>query len=274
MTIMLDRVRRFLSLAGRGVIDLVDPPMEACVFCGRPTSAGLSACMACHARIARVIPPFCRLCGRPIRMRIHSSGLCPECLREPPFFIRARAAGVYDGFLRQAVLGLKYGGQMRIAEPLAEWMAREVRADDVLGRCDIVVPVPVHPGRLLERGYNHAELLSGRIAKILKKRHGPAVLRRIRQTERQSELNRRSRLENIRGAFESVNPGEVAGRKALLVDDVLTTGSTASECAKALLRAGSTAVAVVVLAVAPLERGWVSAAWNAGKGGGSVDHFQ
>lgn len=163
---------------------------------------------------------------------------------------------------------------MRIAAPLGEWMACEVRADDVLGRCDVVVPVPVHPERLLERGYNHAELLSEKIAKILGKPHGPSVLRRVRHTERQSGLTRRSRLENIRGAFEAVCPGEVAGRKILLIDDVLTTGSTASECARVLLRAGGTSVAVAVLAVAPLDRGWASAAWNAGKGGCSVDHLQ
>lgn len=256
MTHMLEYSRRLVSLLGRGLVDLVAPPAEMCLFCGRPASSGL--CAACNQRIPRVVAPVCPICGRPLRAPAAEGGLCVECLHERPFFTRARAVGVHDGLLRQAIHGLKYGGQVHLADRLAHWMAEVVRADTLLRRSDVVVPVPLHPERWLERGYNHAELLSAALAGELRLQHVPAALRRAKATERQSTLSRAARQGNMRGAFEAAQPGLLAGRSALLVDDVLTTGSTASECARVLLRTGCLQVNVITLTVAPFERSWVT----------------
>lgn len=250
-------LRDEMAWLGRGALDLVAPPHELCAFCGQPAggrAAGL--CRSCETRITWVTPPYCTLCGRPLRLNAAGSHICSECLSDSPFFSRARAVGIHEGLLRQAIHGLKYGGQIRLAVPLAAWMASTVKDNPALRGCSVAVPVPSHPGRLAERGYNHAALLSERLAAGLRIRHEPGALCRTRPTDPQSGLGRAVRRTNVEGVFEAVRPGSFRGERVLLVDDVLTTGSTASECARALLRAGCAEVEVVTLAVAPLERSW------------------
>lgn len=256
MSDMLEHIAEFVSLLGRGMLDLLAPPREPCLFCGRPAAGGV--CAECDRKVPRVVAPFCRVCGRPMREGTAHLGQCLECLGQKPYFVRARAVAVHDGLPRQAIHGLKYGGQVRLAPRLAQWMAEAVRNDPVLRQSRVVVPVPLHPDRWLERGYNHAELLSAALSDVLRLPHEPNVLRRVKATERQSELSREARLRNMRGAFETARPALVAGRMVLLVDDVLTSGSTASECARALLKSGCSRVGVVTLTVAPFERSWVT----------------
>ncbi|MCI0403186.1 MAG: ComF family protein [Acidobacteria bacterium] len=186
--------------------------------------------------------------GRPTR--------CGMCHRIEQPYERARAYGSYDGNLRGLIHLLKYEQVRPAARVLGEMLAlavQELPAEGGTG-VRVVIPVPLHSSRLRQRGFNQAELIAraalsrvpGCAAADFHLRTG--VLRRKRATDTQTGLTRHQRRENIRGAFEVTRPAEIAGKEALLVDDVFTTGTTVSECAKVLLRAGAARVLVATVA--------------------------
>jgi len=161
----------------------------------------------------------------------------------------AFAACDYDGAIEDAVKLLKFGDRPRLAGPLAEelirFMEREVRLDVY----DAVVPVPLHRVRQRWRGFNQAELLAQRILPVLPGARLDTSLRRIRPTRTQSRLEGAARMANVRGAFAVAPESNFAGETVLLVDDVMTTGGTVAECARALRRAGAEVVDVAAVAV-------------------------
>jgi ComF family protein len=174
--------------------------------------------------------------------------LCAGCIREPPAFDRARAALAYDDASRPLVLGLKHGDQTHAAPAYARWLQRA--AGPLLAEADVIAPVPLHRWRLWHRRYNQAALLALALGRAGGVPVVPDLLVRRKRTPSQGGLNRTERRRNVRGAFV-VRPGHAArvkGARVLLVDDVLTTGATVSECAKALRRAGAAAVDIAVLA--------------------------
>lgn len=200
-----------------------------------------------------VLPPACAACGRA------GAIVCGGCIgsaREPDAgaFVVADAAVVvgdaltlavgaltFEGAVRRALGRLKYAGARRVAEPLAVATGPAfARLIAVSGRRAVVVPVPVHPARQRERGYNQAHLLAAALARG----HGLAiaqVLERRQATERQHRLDRAARLRNLRDAI-SVRPGVEVPRVAVLVDDILTTSATLEACASVLLGAGAGSV--------------------------------
>lgn len=149
--------------------------------------------------------------------------------------------------MRQAILLFKYGGRPSLGRHLGRLMAEAVGGLFDPGRFDLVIPVPLHPGRERERGFNQAALLAKEVGSAWGLRVGHRLLRRVRATEAQSG-GRSARAANVRGAFHVARPDQVAGCKVLLIDDVFTTGATVSECAKTLLAAGAAEVAVYTLA--------------------------
>lgn len=248
---MLKRLGRFLETGFYGLLANDD---ACCPFCGSKVSEADSlGCISCLNRLIVISPPICKRCGRPLRSQNPNEIYCHECLIHPRFFSTARAVGIYDGFLRQAVLSLKFRNHTRLALPMAGWLKETVYKEGLQRSCDLIVPVPLHPQRLYERGHNQAELLSGNLAVLLKKRHAPEALSRISNSVQQSTLTAAERAANIKGAFECPNPGIVTGQKVLLIDDVLTTGSTASECARVLLKCGCTQVTVLTVGTVPYE---------------------
>jgi ComF family protein len=191
-----------------------------------------------------VSPPLCPRCGRPYPPG-NSSHYCADCLEGKPFYHQARAVFLYRGVLADAVQRFKYGGDIHLAEPLGRfWDLSEWKGK----RFDFLVPVPLHPSRLRERGFNQALLLGKVIAakegiKILSR-----TLRRVRRTRPQVELGLKERKENVWQAFAVRDPSPIRGKSILLVDDVLTTGATVNECAKVLKKAGAEEVWVWTLA--------------------------
>lgn len=166
----------------------------------------------------------------------------------PPAFDKARAAGRFSFELRDLVHQLKYGGATWLAADLADLLEGCVKAHFPAKEVDVVIPVPLHPLRLRERTYNQSALLAGELAKRLDRRFDDRSLARVRQTETQTHFNAKERRKNMAGAFAVVRPEWICKRTVLLVDDVMTTGSTFDACAYALKKAGVRTVWAVSLA--------------------------
>lgn len=166
----------------------------------------------------------------------------------PPFSM-ARATALYeaDGPMRQAILLFKYGGRRTLARYLGRLMVETAGRLFDPSAFDLLIPVPLHPGRERMRGFNQAALLAKEVGRGFDVKVDGRLLRRVRATEAQSG-GRRKREDNVKGAFVVSRPDRVKDKRLLLIDDVFTTGATAGECAKALLAAGAAEVGVYTLA--------------------------
>ncbi len=174
--------------------------------------------------------------------------ICGPCAQSPPRFDRARAPLGYDDISRAMVLGFKHGDQTHATPAFAGWMVRA--GASLLNRESLLVPVPLHRARLFRRRYNQAALLALALGRLTGLAVVPDLLIRRRRTPSQGMLSREERLRNVRRAFAVRNgcAERLAGRHVVLVDDVLTTGATAGECAATLKDAGAKAVDVLTLA--------------------------
>jgi ComF family protein len=221
-------------------------------------------CPTCWELSPRIERPFCIICGRPhtgvVGFGTQHNFPCARCREKPAKHRSVRrvfGAARYEGAIGEAIKLLKFYDKPRLAKPLgavmAEFAAREMECEIY----DIVAPVPLHRVRLRERGFNQSLLLAAEVAPALSRARIEQCLRRIRPTRVQSRMKTDSeRWANVQGAF-SVNGGShLQGMVVLLIDDVVTSGGTVSECASVLLEAGARAVDVLAatLAVAPLPR--------------------
>ncbi len=192
--------------------------------------------------------PYCDCCGTPFPVATIDAMVCGECLTDPPYYTTARAALAYDDVSANLLLKFKYGDKTLLARSFADWM---IQTDaDSLKSADYFVPVPLHRWRLFKRRYNQAALLSYALSIRTGRIVLPNVLRRVKSTESQGHKSKAERQTNIRGAFEisSADQRKLRGKNVVLIDDVLTSGATANECAKVLLAAGAKRVDVLVLA--------------------------
>ncbi|MBZ5704515.1 MAG: ComF family protein [Acidobacteriia bacterium] len=232
-----------------------------CRVCGAPlvNISRLPVCEECLSAMRPIAGGVCSICGERLVSPYAFSGehgepRCGLCRRMEPAFARAAAYGSYDGGLRELIHLLKYE-QVRPAANVLGRMLAEVMASLEPGFSEsavVVVPVPLHARKLRQRGFNQSQLIAQAALKLRqadgKLALNAQVLERQRETQSQIGLTRHQRRENIRGAFAVAKPDEVAGREVLLVDDVLTTGTTASECARVLRRAGAAKVWVATVA--------------------------
>ncbi|HEY7363884.1 MAG TPA: ComF family protein [Methylomirabilota bacterium] len=202
-------------------------------------------CGGCWARIARLEPPYCVVCGVPAAGDASPVAPCLACRTEPPPFDYARAAAPYLDPLRSAVHAFKFHGKRALARPLADLVVEQC-APGLPAPADALVPVPLAPARERERGFNQAALLAERVGRALARPVRARWLGRARPTRPQSELAADERRRNVRGAFRAAPA--VDGRHVLVIDDVLTTGATAAECARALRAAGARIVGVLTVA--------------------------
>lgn len=241
-------------MAGRAALDLLLPPQ--CLTCDAPVERQGQFCASCFRLTCFITEPFCACCGVPFGSVAQAGpdGKCPACRDRSPAFGRARAALRYDAQARRIILPFKHGDQVEAAGALAAYMARAGAA--LLRDTDLLVPVPLHRSRLRARRYNQAALLARALGRLAGK---PALLdglTRLRATDSLGEKSAVARAAEVEGAF-AVRPGRmpaIAGRRALLIDDVMTSGATADACARALLAAGAVAVDVLVAARVPDPR--------------------
>lgn len=229
----------------RGALDLTLPP-HGLDGAASPHGVGLSA--QAWSRIVFLEEPVCDGCGAPFEHGLGAGALCAACEARPRRFARARAACLYDEGSRDLILQLKHADRLDLAPLFARWLNRAARS--LLAEADAVAPVPMHPWRLLSRRYNQAAEIARPLAKLSGVAYWPDVVRRVRRTGSQGGKSGSGRRRNVAGAF-AVPPRlfpKVAGKRVLLVDDVLTTGATAEGCARALLKAGASAVDLAVVA--------------------------
>lgn len=203
-------------------------------------------CSACWSSILPLTPPLCDICGDPLpSWRVVSLSLarCGRCRRRTRPIDRGRAIGVYDGALRSIVHAFKYDGRRSLARPLGALM--RARGADILDGADLVVPVPLHPARRRERGFNQAEDLARHIGLPV-----AAVLQRVRRTPAQAELPAAQRHGNVKDAFalQRVTGRRLRGAIVVLIDDVSTTGATLDACARALKAGGAREVRALTAA--------------------------
>jgi ComF family protein len=192
--------------------------------------------------------PYCAQLGIPFAYDLGQGALSAEAIADPPPFARCRAVAAYDDVARSLVHGLKYRDQLDLAAWMASWMRRA--GDELVAEAEVIVPVPLHRRRLWSRRYNQSVLLARGVARLAGKPLVTSALLRIRATEQQVGLTATQRDENVRGAFQvpAAEKIQVEGRRVLLVDDVYTTGATVKASTRALLRAGASAVDVLVFA--------------------------
>ena len=231
---------------GTTVLELFYP--SHCFHCQRPVPAGCLLCAACTGEVPWLRPPFCLTCSRPFPGAAELVPSCPNCLDQEFAFHSAVAAVRATGIARELIHRFKYGGKHHLRRILTEWLAAgfqdaRIRSEPV----DALVPVPLHPARRRERGYNQAEELASLLGAQL---HAPAFpcLQRNRYTDTQTQFDRVQRRRNLRNAFQLRKGSDVAGKRLLLIDDVLTTGSTLDECAKVLITHGAASVRALTVA--------------------------
>ncbi|OGP12761.1 MAG: hypothetical protein A2052_08255 [Deltaproteobacteria bacterium GWA2_54_12] len=225
----------------KAVLDIVFPPV--CLLCGeRALKKGF--CEGCAGLIEkeRITTPICTICGIPFISPRGVDHACGKCVEEPPSFSAARSAFVFEGKVLDAIHKLKYGGDTSVAAPLANLVSGSIGGH----RPCLVVPVPLHAGRLRERGFNQSLLIARELSRIISLPLIYNRLKRTRDTGQQVGLKALERKKNVSGAFTLVEPGSFKGKKVLLVDDVVTTGATLNECSKVLKRAGAVVVAITV----------------------------
>jgi ComF family protein len=228
--------------AGRTLLDFALPPR--CPACGTIVSDPHRFCVDCWAGLGFLGEPCCARCGLPFAYGDADGAECGRCLAEPPPFDRLRAAVAYDATARKVVLKLKYSGRPGVAETLANLIARHLQPED--GEA-LLVPVPLHRWRLWRRGYNQSALLAAALTRRSGVATAPDLLRRTRHTRPLRGLGRRERAETVRGAFALAPSAadRVRGRRIILVDDVFTSGATASACARVLKNAGALRIEVL-----------------------------
>jgi len=232
--------------AGRSAIGLVYPP--GCIACQAATGEPHGLCAACWSGIRFIERPFCERLGTPFQVDLGQPLLSPAAIADPPVFERARAVAEYDGTASLLVHRLKYNDRLELARALGTMMVRA--GAELLSDAQVIVPVPLHRWRLWRRRFNQAMAL----AKVVSSESGvacdPTLLARVKRTRRQVGLTKAQRQENLQGAFRV--PPEARARlrdkRVLLVDDVLTTGSTGNAAARALLRGGAARVDILAFA--------------------------
>lgn len=245
------RSARWLS---RGLLDLVLPTV--CPGCSARTAGGDAFCEPCAADLLQYVSmPYCPRCGSTIGPNLPTDiESCLACPQPLPRFARVVRLGPYAGPLRTFVRSLKYRRRQSGLGPVSRMLAEAVGAR-LEPPVEAVVPVPAHWRRRLERGHDHSRTLAASIARRLSVPLGDDLVR-SRSTPPQAHLSRTQRFRNVRGCFAVRRGSQLGGAHLLLVDDVTTTGATASEAARTLLRAGAERVSLAVVAKAEPKRAY------------------
>lgn len=242
------RVRRAadaVSALLRSALDVALPPL--CAACRAPVE-GRGLCPLCWSKVSFITRPYCERLGIPFAYDPGPGILSMEAIADPPAYNRARAAVRFDEISRALVHALKYGDRLDLGPMMGRWMSNAGR--EILAEADAVVPVPLHWRRQWARRFNQSAMLASAVSAESGVAVAAGALKRVKATVQQVGLSRAERATNVQGAFKVTDEGKaaVAGRRLVLVDDVLTSGATVDGCARALNRAGAANVDVLIFA--------------------------
>ncbi|MCE7999334.1 MAG: ComF family protein [Rhodobiaceae bacterium] len=235
-----------LREALRWTADLLLPPR--CVSCAAPLWGETQLCGTCWKGLTFIDAPLCEVSGIPFPYDPGRGAMSAEVLARRPAYGRARAALHYDEVSGRLVSRLKYGDRLEAVPLFAKWMVHA--GGDLLRDTDLIVPVPLHRARLFQRRFNQSAEMARAVSRLSGVPCAPELLIRTRATRAQVGLSASARRRNVSGAF-ALTPGngeKVAGKRLLLVDDVLTTGATVEACVKRLAAEGAVSVDVLTLA--------------------------
>lgn len=232
------------------ILDLIFP--QICPSCTSPSIENL-ICDACLSSIRLIIGrKICTRCGFPLGLKSatgdfhYDEHLCGDCLTGRYYFDRARSVALYEGWLREILHRFKYDGKVRLGRVLARILAEHYPSE--LGDVDLILPIPLHIGKLRTREFNQSIVMAKDLAKSIRVPFNAFALKKVRDTKPQYEMgNERERRKNVMGAFVVEDTRRVRRKSILLVDDVFTTGSTLNECARVLLKAGVIKVQALTL---------------------------
>lgn len=245
-TPVLPRLGLIARRAAAAALDLLYPPL--CLHCDAPVSAADALCPRCFALLRPISAPYCPVLGLPFDVSLGPGALSAEAIADPPPFDRARSAVIYNEVARRLVSRLKYGDRPELARFCARLMRQAGR--DLWEGDPVLVPVPLHRVRQFERRYNQSAELARALARLTGLRVEPTLVRRTRRTRQQVGLSADARRRNVAGAFTAGVEAatRLGGRRIVIVDDVVTTGSTVAAVTKALQRAGLANVDVISFA--------------------------
>lgn len=237
--------KRISELLGQGMGRILEFLLPSrCPGCSQKLQDHGLLCPACWAELTPLAAPFCGQCSLPFEFDSDTDSSCGACIKQKPEFDYARSAVIYDAFGKSMVLKLKHSAGTVYVPVMAQMMIR------ALGEitADVVMPVPLHAGRLLKRRFNQSQLLAKEVSKSLAIELDCFSLRKVKATASQGGLDRAERLRNVSSCFKVHKQADIADKSILLVDDVLTTGATAEACARELKKAGAREVGVVTFA--------------------------
>ncbi|MBF0104438.1 MAG: ComF family protein [Deltaproteobacteria bacterium] len=218
---------------------------RTCFLC---SAAGDDLCVHCQQKLKVICRGvFCTVCGKPFTAGLKPHP-CSDCTKDPPAYDRHRSIFLFDENIKKLVHQFKYQGDFGIKRIIPEFFGA-VAAE--IPPADIIIPVPLHVNRLRSRGYNQSLVLARVFGKLLCRKVGPRVLKRVKDTPTQTGLDRRQREQNLKKAFGISGKHDVGGKKILLVDDVHTTGVTLNAAASVLKSFGAGEVYALTLAFVP-----------------------
>lgn len=224
------------------ILNSLIPPR--CIGCHQILHENQQICPECWRQVDFISEPYCQICHMPFAFESVLEQVCQYCADEPPPFVAATAAFVYGGLGAGLILRLKHTDHLHTAALLAQWMMSG--NSEMLQRCDVLIPVPIHWTRLFSRRYNQAAVLSHAITKLCGVPTMTRVLKRIKNTPSQGQMNKLQRESNVKDVFKMT--ANLSGKSVLLIDDVFTTGATINECTKVLLASGVKEVLVMTAA--------------------------
>lgn len=235
-----------LARVGRDLLDFVYPP--TCLDCGAPVATDASLCPTCFGKLRPITAPYCPVLGLPFEASMGPNALSAEAIADPPPFDRARSAVVYNEVARAIVARMKYGDRPELAGFCARFM--HTAGHDLWEVAPVLVPVPLHFWRQVSRRYNQSTELARALSRLTGLRIDTSLVHRTRLTRQQVGLSRDARERNVAGAFTPHRDvlKRLGGRGVVLVDDVITTGSTVKAITRALKRAGVEKIDVISFA--------------------------
>jgi ComF family protein len=240
-----------IQLLFDAVLNLIYP--DNCILCAVPVSRqkDCGVCTPCWEKTCalHIRPPYCPSCGLPFQTFADTDNhLCSGCILDTPLFSGARSFGFYAAELSRLVQHMKFHGRRNLAGLLARLLTWAFFDSWMWTDFDLIVPVPLHPRRKRERGFNQATLLAGCVSKHLGIPLCESMLSRVRYTPSQVGLTDRERFRNLHQAFKCIDRSGAARQRILLIDDVMTTGATVSSASEALLSGGVARVSVLTAA--------------------------